>query len=82
MSDLYTSRAATILVGDRIREARVRAAYTQSDLARAVGVSQVAVCRWETGTRGLAVGDMCVVAHALGISPASLLIDIEAMPHG
>jgi transcriptional regulator with XRE-family HTH domain len=37
--------------GNQLREARERAGLTQSDVARAIGVSPAAVSRWEAGKR-------------------------------
>ena len=34
-----------------IRELREAAGYTQAELARALGVTSVMVCQWESGTK-------------------------------
>lgn len=46
------------------RALRQQAGLTQQDIADALGVSRVAVCRWESGQR-LPIGDMAVRYLAL-----------------
>ena len=68
----------------RLEEARKRAGMTQADLARAcaeVGepsYRQTTIAKIENGDRGVAVDDVFVLAHALGISPAWLVTPTEA----
>jgi transcriptional regulator with XRE-family HTH domain len=52
-------------LGMNIKVARVRRKMRQCDLARAVGVGAVTVCRWESGDRRIPVHDLLKVCQAL-----------------
>ena len=55
-------------IGSRIREARERYHITQSELAKKVGVSRIAVTQWESGsTKDLKPRNLMATARALGI---------------
>ena len=62
--------------GAFLREARLRAGLTQHELALRVGWSPDTLANYETGRRGLRAAQLFEVASALGVPPASLLIDI------
>lgn len=61
------------VIGSTIRELRERAAITQADLAKRLGVSDKAVSKWETGRGYPDITLLEPIAHALGISAAELL---------
>lgn len=60
-------------VGEAVRAARQRANLSQTGLADALGVTQTAVSYWESGKRGMGIGDLVAVAAALGVPAVSLL---------
>lgn len=62
--------------GALLREARLRAGLTQHELALRVGWSPDTLASYETGRRGLRAAQLLEVASALGVPPASLLVDV------
>ena len=60
-------------IGDKIKQARVRAEMTQYQLAESAGVSQPAISQIETGRHRLSLETLIKLAKALGIEPAELL---------
>lgn len=65
---VQTPLGAPVNVGMVIRAMRGRRGETQGDLARAVGVTQAAVARWEAGEDAPSRTTIHAVAHALGAS--------------
>ena len=62
-----------MLLGEKIRNARVEAGLTQEELAEMIMVSRAAVAKWE-GDRGLPdVANLKVIADALGVTVDYLL---------
>ena len=57
----------------RLIEARHRQGLRQVDVAQRLGRPQAYVSRYETRETMLGVGDVFVIAHALGIDPIRLL---------
>ena len=55
-------------VGERIRELRERAGFTQNKLAEWAGVSQTHLRRVELGQQDITVGHLQLICDALGIS--------------
>lgn len=55
-------------VGERIKELRKRAGFTQNKLAEWAGVSQTHLRRVELGQQDITVGHLQLVCDALGIS--------------
>lgn len=51
-----------------IRRARINAALSQRDLARLLGVSSVAVVKWESGKTFPSANKLPALANALGVS--------------
>jgi transcriptional regulator with XRE-family HTH domain len=59
-------------IGERIREARLRAGLQQFEVAERCGVSRVAVSNWENG-QGIKSQNLIVYARVVGV-PAEWLI--------
>lgn len=59
-------------IADAIRRARERMGWSQSELARRIGVSKTAVSKWEEGTTAPNRNRIELVARALGITPDAL----------
>jgi len=59
-------------IADAIRRARERMGWSQSELARRIGVSKTAVSKWEDGATAPNRNRIELVARALGISPDAL----------
>ncbi len=62
-------------IGDRIKQARVRAKLTQKDLAERIGASPSWVYLVEDGQQNAQIRSLRKVAEALGVSIHSLLPD-------
>lgn len=69
----------TVYVGDRIREARENAHFTQEALADAIGVSRTTVTRYELGEIEPRIKNIIAIANVLSVS-ADTLLGIKAMP--
>jgi transcriptional regulator with XRE-family HTH domain len=52
--------------GERVKEARVKAGWTQRDLAAKLGLDASAISRLEKGTRAIRLGEAAHIAIALG----------------
>lgn len=62
-------------VAENIREARVAAGMTQSELADAVGKTRAAVTQWESGWVEPRLGTLGEIAAAVGTSVSALVGD-------
>lgn len=60
-------------IGELIRNARMRAGWTQEQLATEAGLSAVQISRIETGARGTRIDTLARLAKLLGIDPKELL---------
>jgi transcriptional regulator with XRE-family HTH domain len=58
-----------------IRDARMQAGISQSELGRQVGLDQSGISRLERGERQVTVEMLKALATALGVSPLALLED-------
>ena len=56
-----------------IRSLRERSGYTQATLARAIGVSDMTIRRWESGQREPRASEIAKLCEVLGVSEAELL---------
>jgi transcriptional regulator with XRE-family HTH domain len=65
------------LVGRRIAQARNQQGLTQEQLGAKIGVHQVTVTNWESGSRAINVINLVLVADALDVPPASLLPGVD-----
>jgi transcriptional regulator with XRE-family HTH domain len=63
----------TVILADRLLEARQAAGLTQGELGHRIGVSKQAVSRWESGRCGMRSATVVIVAKALGIKAGELL---------
>ncbi len=61
------------LIGERIAQARRDLGWSQSELARAVGMAPSTIGNYEQGTRMPRPGEATLLGKALGVSPAYLL---------
>ena len=64
-----TALGAPVDLGAVIRAMRLRRGMTQAEVARAAGVTQATVARWESGDTVPSGATLHTVAHALGASP-------------
>lgn len=55
-------------MGENIRANRVRVGYSQRDLASLLNVSDVAVCKWETGKAIPATANLINMARLFGVT--------------
>jgi transcriptional regulator with XRE-family HTH domain len=64
--------------GRRLRETRVKAGLSQSDLERLSGIPKARLSRYENGHVAPSIRTLARLAKALGVSEASLLGDERA----
>lgn len=62
-------------IGERIKFCRERAKLTQDELGKKVGVTGVAIMRYEKGTRQPRIEQIVTIATELGVSPLALMGD-------
>ncbi len=62
-------------IGERIKFFRERAKLTQDELGKRVGVTGVAIMRYEKGTRQPLIEQIVMIATELGVSPLALMGD-------
>lgn len=60
-------------MGAKIRQLREQRGMTQKQLADALGLSQVAICLWETGENVPTIQNLYRLADILGCEPGELL---------
>jgi transcriptional regulator with XRE-family HTH domain len=73
--------ASDVIVGHNIRLQRLARRLSQSDLARAVGVSFQQVQKYEKGVNRVGAGRLVRVAAALGVPVMTLLKGVPGLPH-
>ncbi|MBQ8953360.1 MAG: helix-turn-helix transcriptional regulator [Clostridia bacterium] len=61
----------------RIREVRIGHSMTQQELAEAIGVTQTAITKWETGSCKPSLENMVKAARALKCSMDDLIMPDE-----
>lgn len=59
----------------KLKQARIRAALSQPELAERAGLTPVTVCRAETGARTPALRTIRKLAEALGLAPHELMTE-------
>lgn len=70
------TQAIRVAMGERIRQARIRAGLTQEELAAQLGRNQRSISQLENGERNFPASDMIFLAQELGVS---ILYFYEAM---
>lgn len=71
MDDERTQRR--VLLGRRIREARLAQVITQRELAERSGLGRDAIAKYETGARSISAEDLGLLAEALETTSSALL---------
>jgi transcriptional regulator with XRE-family HTH domain len=66
-------------IGRRIRDLRIRAGLTQTEVAEALGTKQTGISAYERGARALTLPALMRIAEALGTTPNAIL-GVEAAP--
>ena len=66
-------RGGAIIKEHIIRSLRERSGYTQATLARAIGVSDMTIRRWESGQREPRASEIAKLCEVLDVSEAELL---------
>jgi transcriptional regulator with XRE-family HTH domain len=69
------------MFGENLRDARVRANYTQVQLSTAAPLDRAAISRLECGERAPDLTTLLRICAALGVSPRDLLRDIGPKTH-
>lgn len=64
-------------IGEKIKARRIELGMTTEDLGKLIGVQRSAVTKYEKGKIELRASQIQTIANALGVSPVSLLDDIE-----
>lgn len=67
-------------IGRRVRAARKAAKMTQVELGRRIGLDGTEVWKLEAGRKGLRIWRLKAIAHALGVTVDSLLVDVSIKP--
>jgi serine-type D-Ala-D-Ala carboxypeptidase/endopeptidase len=68
---------AVVKIGERLRDARVRRALTQQELADKAGVGANTVARLERNETEPHMSTLRKLAHALAVDPSTLIPDKE-----
>ena len=71
------SRDVRVLVGERIRTARLAAGMSQEVLSEISGLHRTYISDTERGHRNLTLESLAAIARALKIKPADLLEGVE-----
>lgn len=62
-----------MIIGERIKSARVSKKYSQEELGKLAGVSKVSICGYEKGSRIPNLEKFELLVNALDVDPAYLL---------
>lgn len=71
--EYYINKSALLLVGAKIREARLKKEITIEYLANSSGMDYSQLARMETGQVNFTISYLFRVAEALGVTPKELL---------
>ncbi len=66
-------------IGQRIKEAREKAGLTQEELGKKIGVTGVAIMRYEKDKRQPRLAQLQAIASALGVPVQELISDWDAV---
>lgn len=70
-------------LGTRLKEARKAKGYTQADVAKAAGVSRVAISQWETGdTKQARPSNLMRACTFLGVDAEEMVFGTQKSQHG
>ncbi len=78
----YDQAGRDIELGERVRELRLRAGLTQSELARRMGTTQPAIARLEAGGTSPSIQTLDSVAQAVGARLEILFVEPMATSDG
>jgi transcriptional regulator with XRE-family HTH domain len=67
-----TKKQIRTAIGANLKAIRVKAEVSQQALADALGIHQVTIARWESGSRSPAIDELPAIAAVLRVSPSSL----------
>ncbi|MDD3186957.1 MAG: helix-turn-helix transcriptional regulator [Bacilli bacterium] len=62
-----------MIIGERVKQARIEKGYTQGELGKIIGVSKVSVCGYETGNRTPTIDVLIKLIETLDISSDYLI---------
>ena len=62
-----------MIIGERVKEARINKNYTQEELGDIIGVSKVSICGYETGNRTPTMAMFLKLSDALDVTVDYLL---------
>lgn len=62
-----------MIIGERVKQARINKNYTQEELGNIIGVSKVSVCGYETGNRTPTMAMFLKLSDALDVTVDYLL---------
>lgn len=62
-----------MVIGERVKQARIRKNYTQEELGDIIGVSKVSICGYETGNRTPTMAMFLKLSDALDVTVDYLL---------
>lgn len=64
--------------GDQLRAERAASRMTQVQVARAAGISEASLIRYEQGTRSLPISTLYAIAEAVGFDPRRFMDEAQA----
>ncbi len=62
-----------MIIGNRIKNARMKKGYSQAELGQKIGVSKVSVCGYELGSRTPSLDTLLQIANHLDLDPNHIL---------
>lgn len=69
-----------MIIGERIKKARLSKGYSQQELGDLINVSKVSICGYETGSRTPTIENFICLINVLNVTPNYLLgLDINVV---
>ncbi|HPF83564.1 MAG TPA: helix-turn-helix transcriptional regulator [Bacilli bacterium] len=69
-----------MIIGNRVRTARVNKGYSQEELGKLINVSKVSICGYETGNRTPTLNNFMDLVKVLDVEPNYLLgLDVDVI---